>query len=393
MTTHRAHGAPPRHQRTLRIHDPAEILALIRLELGAPPRDSIALVGFRDRRATVLSLRFDLLPLLRGDAAASLEEVLEVLARAGATGAAGVVVVGDGYEPVGEGRAESEGVPGALRVLAAALGSAIELPELWVVASGGARPVRIDAPRPVGPDDELTVLLGDPVPLAAEDSTLVAAQSAFAGVRRPRGSEDALVLSVRALLAAGVGASAPCRLPRPRIEETWRRAAAALREVERGRGDGDPACEMSACELVRELVLDLASTARRDALLGHLITRGQGTAAAAGEDAIELLMDPSRRPHESICAGGSRYEVLRLVEAATRPAAGAGPGDGDPRLVSGWANTAAMLAVLAWWNHRFATSAELVDAILRVRPDHSMARLVALLNEQVMPPWRDLRPD
>lgn len=384
-----AHGARPRTERVLHADDPSEILALLGLELGAPVRDSLALVGCRERVAATIALRCDLPPAGASGPPPRAAEMLQVLARSGAREAVGMVVVGDGREAVGSGVAAA-GVVAAARVLAvAAQGGPVDLPELWVAAAGRAIPVRWspDIPGRREPDEERAVQLGDPVPLVPEDSTLVAAQRTFAGIPRPSPAAEDVVPRLRAQLAGPGRRDGARRLPRPPVVETWRSVLEVL-DPRTPRGVAEvPGWDMTACERVRDLVLDLASVDRRDALLCHLVGRGRIEPAPPGGAQVRVLFDPECGPHPSVCAGGRHYEALRTVEAAARPTSPDATAWGSATLSEGWANAAAVLALLAWWNRRHATCGELVGAILRVHPDHSMARLIALMDHQATPPW------
>ncbi len=403
----RPHDPPP-PARTLRALDPTELLAQVTLGLQDVPRDSLALVGHRDRREVVVTTRSELWPLAGEDAEATLAHLIGILRREGCTGAFGLIVLGDGQgqpgdpdpaapsrpgdPPLEEPADEATGVHLAARVLVAARTEGFDIPELWVLAHGRAREVLVHLPPgPPGPDTPVDIAISDPVPLGEVGATLVVAESVLAGEQRHTDRRTA-VAPLRSLLLAGAGHSRPRPLPRPAITETWSAARASLRDLGGPAGTGDPERWMTACEHVRTFVVDLASPRRRDDFLVCLLGRGQDVNVLADGDLSRLVEDPRCRPHASIRAGGSWYEALRSIEAITRPPlAGAGV-TLDAELRAGWANLATVLALAAWWNHRFATAGALTDEVLSSVPEHSLARLVAVMAAGPVHPGWDPRP-
>lgn len=402
----RPHDTPPR-ARTLRALDPTELLAQITLGLQDAPRDSLALVGHRDRCEVVVTTRSELWPLAGEDAAATLDHLIGLLRREGCTGAFGLVVLGDGRGPTGDASPagpaplggpveepadEAAGIRLAVRVLVAARTEGFDIPELWVLAHGRAREVVVSVPAgPLEPGTPIDIGISDPVALGDVGSTLVAAESVLAGEQRRVDGRTA-VAPLRSLLLAGAGRAQPRPLPRPAITETWNIARASLRALDGPVGTGDPERWMTACEHVRSFVVDLASPPRRDDFLVRLLGRGQDVAALADGDLTRLVEDPRCRPHESIRAGGAWYEALREMEAVTRPPVAGSADEGDAELRAGWANLATVLALAAWWNHRFATAGALTDEVLHAVPDHSLARLVAVMAAGPVQPGWDPRP-
>lgn len=379
---HRRPRIAPHPSRTLCTHDPAEILVQASLFLGEPPRDSLLLIGVRPDAMTALSTRSDL-PGAPGEPwDRMIERSLDALAGSGADHAVGALILGDGRDEVAAARIEELGIPCASRVLEMA-GSgrrpALRIPELWVIAQGAARRLRCGGSG---------VRVEDPVPLTPEDATLAAVEAVAAGEVLPRRGPDPIVGALRAGLASGAATERTVQVPRPAIEAVWRAVVEAVAALETGPASAPPAALVTACERVHELVGDLASVHRRDELLALLVGRGQGLGRISSEHAIDLMTQSPRHPHASITAGGEWYEVLRRVEAATRPRTDPEGFAPPARMVSGWASTACVLALLAWWNHRYATAGALTDAVLRHRPDHSLARLAHVMaTHPVRPVW------
>lgn len=377
-TTPRPPASAPHRPRVLRTGDPAELLAHVRLQHGAITRDSVALVGFGSDRLGLVSVRVDLPSLLGSTAPVRAAHLLDALRGAGCSGAVGLVIAGDGYQAVTEDR-EDEALCAAVAVLAAATArEGMRLHRLWTLGNGWARPVEPHG-RAGGASDggDLSLAVGDPVPLGRCDATLVAADAVLAGERMPAPSDEGTAMALRALLMAGGGRDRRRSVPRPPIAQTWEAVLAALGRV--GGAGGDPGRFVTACERVRELTEDLAAPSRRDALLALAVARGRGPGSPEASDVIAAMTDPDRRPDPSIRAGGAWYDAMALVEAAVRPHLGGDDEIRDRRLLAGWANLAVILALLAWWNQRFATASGLCERVLEAVPDHALARWAAVL--------------
>lgn len=410
--------------RTLRAREPAELLAQVHLQMRAAPRDSIALIGHVGRRRTVVTARIDLAQATGHGGPGAVTDLLSALVGAGADGAFGIVVVGDGRERVchashcpahpddGHGscedpqdlmaepcEAELDGVLAAMRLLALAGTAApgFDLGELWVLAGSRATAVRAHAmspgahlhdgggaPCPSTGADAIDISVAPPVPLDGADSTLVAAEAVLAGEDAP-GADGPGPGPLRAVLILDPPTPSPA-LPRPRIEETWRAALEALSSYRARRDEPSSAVCMTVCERLCVLSADLRDPLRRDRLTAIFLGRGKGDRTPCSGPPSHLLRDPRSVPHASITPGGQWYEGLALAEAVLRP-----PGAPHPRTEryvaqDAWCDLAALLALLAWWNHRFATAGSLADDVCRHDPEHSLARWVALMAGAGLPP-------
>lgn len=412
--------ARSRTSRTLRAGDPAELLAQTRLLMRDVPRDCVVLIGHRGRREVRCGARLDLTQVLGPRGHERVGALLRGLRAQGADGAFGVVLLGDGLTGCctpelfsslgmlpGEGLdllgeepctdpaeclSRAAGEHAAVRVLSMlALGevTGLEIPELWVIGGGWATEVlvRPAPPEHLADEPELEVALGPLTALAALDSTLVAAQAVGEGERLPMPS-TAGIGAVRALLAAGAGADVSRTLPRPPIMDTWRELVQAL-DLLRAQGAApEPDQCMTVCERLCTFVADLAATSRRDEFLEAVVLRGQGAKACSLALPLQVLTDPAFCPDESIRAGGSWFQGMHDAVRMIGPAPGTAWEVTGSILRSGWANLSSCLALVAWWDHRFATAGDLVDAVLEAMPEHSLARLVALVLEgPQMPCW------
>src|SRR5699024_2926748 len=99
---------------------------------------------------------------------------------------------------------------------------------------------------------------------------------------------------------------------------------------------------------------------------------------------------PTRRSSDlpDVCAGGDWYlglERLRSVAAAAR-AEGTAAQRGTARCA--WRALTALLVLLAWWNHRFATAGGLVDELWEEEPESTLAPLLSRMTDTpIFPAW------
>lgn len=390
--------ARPDRRRTLRADQPAELLAEARLLLGAVPRDCLILVGHVRRRSAPFLARIGLeRPLLAGPEDGRLAHLLEQMARQGCTGAFGLVVLGDGYErgPRDQEVAAAISWCAALLIEAARRPDPFDVPEMWVLAEERAfdvlvRPVAgtpegTDAPDGAGApssDEAFDLAISPPQVLPPVDSTLVAAQAVAAGEALPveRPEVEAALERARPRIDA-----LRRRLPAPPLEIAWERAVAALSRLGREPADPSGADHVTDCEHVAAL-LDLCDAPEgADTLLSLAVPSRPGSPTAGGACIDQLLTDPSLRPHRRICAGGHWYETLMALRRLCRPE-GAGPGVEPPD--QAWVSLTLALALLAWWNQRHATAAELAEEVLARRPGHGLALcLLQMTGIPVRPAW------
>lgn len=393
--SHHRMPAPASPDRTLRAGDPAELLAMVELQLGAPLVDSVALIGHRDRLTAGVTVRIDL-PGAGGEAPdpGPLSALLCRLAMTGADGAFGLVVVGSAIAPDPHSRGEdaqgdaSGGIETArlLLLLAEEIelvqgGVGLEIEELWVLSGGEAIRVHRDA------------LAGDvradpPILLAPPDSTLVAAQSVALGVPRLLAQPE-VVPTLRATLPRVLSAHRPASLPPKLLEERLEHLVALLAQSAvpplEGRED---AWSMTVCERLCDLIGMAADPVIRDELICAVLSRGQRRAIRPQTMFDVLVFSPQRRPHRDICAGGSWYRALETCERTLREDPGAPRHARTEDQEQAWIAVACALALISWWNWRVATAGSLIDEVVRRHPLDPLAGLLhSMMGTPVLPAW------
>ncbi|MCS6710497.1 hypothetical protein JSY14_00120 [Brachybacterium sp. EF45031] len=396
-------------------HDPAEMLALARLMLQDVPRDSLMLIGHRGRREVIVSARIDLVDTLDDPEGTGMDRLLWSLRDNGCDGAFGLVLLGDGEAPIvddpithapeaaapdggvrapegpvgpvptpddgvlgGHALVEEAGLAAAARVHMAALAQVPEpfdVPTVWVVSGGRAREVLAD---PVdGVVGEIDLAVGPLVALADLDTTRVMAQAVTRGDPIPRADGAA-----RQRLRDRVRRALSCQPPQPLppVEQCWDRARAAIAVL--GANGRSEEQLMTACEHLAELWWSLSDPEAPDLLLRRLMSgRSTGRPVAVAGTGKAL----TRRPSRSIRPGG---EWFRALEAMVRAVDPADLGEVPVEVGTGWVESAAVLAMLEWWNHRFHRCHELVTQVLAVDPLHPLALCLAQLTAvQIAPPW------
>lgn len=369
--------------RTLRADSPAELLAEARMAMGAVARDCLILIGHAGRRSSPVVTRIPLED--RGGPQAELVDgLLEQMARQGCTGAFGLVVLGDGYERGPREADVAEAIGWCALVLATASERTphpFDIPELWVLAHERAIDVLLrPVPDPGGGDEpSFDLAIGPPEVLPPLDSTLVAAQAVAEGRTLPaaRPEVDVALEDARPRIAALRG-----RLPAPPLELAWERSLAALARLAGGAHRPGSDEHMTDCEHVAAF-LDLCDAVDAiDTLLTLAFPSHRGLELSPGAGIDVMLTDPTARPHQRICAGGHWYEGLGTLRRLARdPHGSGGPGHAD----QAWVSLSCVLAVLAWWNQRYATAAELAQEVLADLPDHGLA---LCLDQMTMAPIR-----
>lgn len=371
----------------LRAHDPAELLALARLQLHLVPHDSIVLIGHTDRRSTAVSLRLDLPMVTADDHGRRLEEVFDMLRAEGATGAFALVVLGDGYHedpggPAGEEPPEQIAAMIAARILMASLSmlpEEFDVPEVWILGGGRARPVLLRrVGEQDGPETPFDLATGPEQELPAISSTLIAADAVLAGRHVPDGEDTAPGAwhEHRATIL-----DAPVRRPALPLPLAWSRACTAMGRLDSRTLSGPDG--VTACEQLADLLDALVGEDRGEAFLSLLTGVEE---RVLGDSLMALLEDPRTHPLASIRPGGKRFESLDRLVRVLEPAP-----DEDASLGrwSGWANAAAVLSVLEWWNLRYARGGDLADAIVLRDPGNPLARCAAQLTAiPITPCWR-----
>jgi hypothetical protein len=145
---------------------------------------------------------------------------------------------------------------------------------------------------------------------------------------------------------------------------------------------------MTECEHISQLLAALAVDRLHWELLAQLVEHGGAPPIARETLLQELVRDPDRRPHEDVRAGGEVYvlleEMRRIAGAALADAGPSARGTARPA----WRALTALMVLLAWWNHRFATAGELIDELREREPDSTLAPLLSRMTDTpVFPAW------
>ena len=408
MTTNFTPADPGRRLRAA--DDPAEMIAEARLSLHETPVDCLLLAGTGGRGRPPVLTRSSLRELLGPRGPGNLRRHLTLLRERGGEAVHALIVVADGHQSVLPSLVHDVLTRAGAQLHDAVADLAPEGPALltlrgaadgrrWAVVPcdydsppaagpGGPRPseddgaeVSVAALRPDGPD--LRVL---PIgPLREFSATRAAAAAVLDGraIPRPAPSDPLLGEIGRTL-----------RLPPPDLASAadpgrlLAEAGAALATL---RGDAAGAAEgarMTECERIAQLLAALAVDRLHWELLAQLVEH-DGAPAIDRETLLqELVRDPTRRPHEDVCAGGRLYvllEEMRCVAAAALEGA-------EPRTRGtarpAWRALTALLVLLGWWNHRFASAGSLVDELREREPDSTLAPLLTRMTDTpVFPAW------
>jgi hypothetical protein len=222
-------------------------------------------------------------------------------------------------------------------------------------------------------------------PLREFSATHAAASAVLAGHAIPRAasSEPLLEQIGRAL-----------RLPPPDLASAadpgrlLTAAGTALAALRREPGVLHDPAGMTECEHISQLLAALAVDRLHWELLAQLVEHGGAPPIARETLLQELVRDPDRRPHEDVRAGGEVYvlleEMRRIAGAALADAGPSARGTARPA----WRALTALMVLLAWWNHRFATAGELVDELREREPDSTLAPLLSRMTDTpVFPAW------
>ncbi|MFE5775673.1 hypothetical protein [Brachybacterium sp. NPDC056505] len=377
--------------RTLRADDPSELLAEARVTLGCVPRDCLVMIGHSGRRLSPLATRVALRDVGDGPGGVDLPRHLALLDRAGCDGAFVLVLAGDGWEAVEQSRADDARRVALEVVRAAALcgPDGFDVPEAWVVSGGCADSFSLT------PEEDGTFDLRVqqwPAPLTAPRATLVGVQEIHAGRRVPEDDPDA-ERGLRQLgdVLRGLASAEGVPGGRPGAFETsarWHALPAALRRA-RTRGAAAD-LSMSHCEPLAGM-RDLLAAPDAALSLLHVLAGLEEDGADGGIDGLvrlvaRLAADPSLRPASRICAGGEWFEALHEMRMACE---GTGRAPMVGASAEAWVALGTTLAVLSWWNHRFATADDLAQEIEMRGEDEVLALfLLQIARARVRPAWR-----
>ncbi|WP_394214732.1 hypothetical protein [Brachybacterium vulturis] len=378
-TTPADHGLP-----RLGVEDPAELLAEARLCLGEPPTDCLILAGSEGRGSSALITRSPLHDLLGPRGHAHLQRHLALMRERGSGAVSALIVLGDGHQallaPVVEDILQRAGT--LVHEAARALGDEARTLRSVHGAAGSTCWTLHRVPSRSG---GAAVRLTESGPLREFADTRTAASAVLRGRPIPRGdAHEARLLEIgRGLELPAVdiaSAADPATL--------FATARAALLPLLAGSGRLSGQVRMTKCEQVAALLSAVAVDRLHWELLAQCVEHG-GAREIDRETLLQgLVADPDRAPHPDVCAGGEWYVGLERMRSIAAAATSHGSPAQRSTARSAWRALTALLVLLAWWNHRFATAGGLVDELREEEPDSTLAPLLSRMTDTpIFPAW------
>lgn len=381
MTTNTSPAGPDR--RVLHLDDPSELLAETRICHRRIPTDRLILLGSGPGQPPLIATA-DLDLLLDPDGQGQLEEHLGMIRRRGCTWASALLVIGDGHQALPENLVDDIAVlaPARLLLTAAELpGEPFEVDPLWVVGNGECRRVRRGAPD--GEDERL--LISPPEPLREFSETCAAAGEVLIGRPIPQAprEEPELTQVARGLWLARTELSSACD-PGALFDA----ARHALERLGVPGGDDGEEDFVTDCEHVAALLSAVAVDRLHWELLAQCVDRGH-EGRIEREQLLQILVREGQwRPDPDVCAGGSWYVALERLRVIADRALEELPAPQRGIAREAWRGLTALLVMLGWWNHRFATAGGLVDELREREPGSTLAPLLARMTDTpIFPAW------
>lgn len=387
MTTHITPADHGRH--LLDVQDPAELLAEARLCLREPPADSLILAGSGGNGSPPMITRSALTDLLGPGGGENLVRHLSLMRDRGSHVVHALIVLGDGYQdllgPVVDEVMRRAGL--LLNTAAHTLESqsaaeaTFQLLSIHGAASSTCWELERD-PRGGAPGNVGLAATG---PLRPFSDTRAAASAVLTGRPIPHHqSADPMLEQIGHEL----------RLPALELSseaDPGRLFTAALSALDRLGGSSSglsPAEQMTEYEHIASLLSAVAVDRLHWELLAQFVELGGGRTIERETLLQTLVNDRQWQPHEDICAGGRAYvglEKLRRIAAAAMAVAL----PAERRIArSAWRALTALLVLLAWWNHRFATAGSLVDELREQEPESTLAPLLSRMTDTpIFPAW------
>ena len=387
MTTHITPADHGRH--LIDLHDPAELLAEARLCLRASPTDSLLLAGSGETGSPPMITRSALADLLGPGGGKNLERHLALMRDRGSHAVHALIVLGDGYQDLVDPMIhEVMHRAGQLLFSAAhslesqsSAAAAFQLLSIHGAASSTAWELEREL-RAEGTGEVVVVATG---PLRAFSDTRAAASAVLTGrpIPRPDPADPMLELIGRGLRLPALDLASEA--------DPGRLFAAALSALDKLGGGAlplSPSDQMTKYEHIASLLSAVAVDRLHWELLAQFVEHGD-TRTIDRETLLQTLVsDRQWRPHEDICAGGRWYlglEKLRRIAAVAMATAL----PAERRIArSAWRALTALLVLLAWWNHRFATAGSLVDELREQEPESTLAPLLSRMTDTpIFPAW------
>lgn len=377
---------PADHERhLLGADDPAELLAEARLCLHDAPVDCLLLFAERTEDAPALITSSPLHNVLGADGGVRFARHLALVRERGSGPVRALIVLGDGYQdllaPVVEdllrrtgalvleaARSLDGGDGHGVSILGAAASTSWTLPH----TRGGA-----------GAAGQVALIGCGPLREFAD--TRSAASAVLNGHRIPQ-----LASHEEQLARIGEGLELPA-LDIGSAEDPgtlFRTARAALDALLCDVGTMTATDRMTKCEQVAALLSALAVDRLHWELLAQCVERGSAREIERETLLQQLVGDQDWRPHPDVCAGGEWYiglqQLRSIAAAATRGSAPSRRGTAR----SAWRALTALLVLLSWWNHRFATAGGLVDELREQEPESTLAPLLSRMTDTpIFPAW------
>lgn len=368
----------------LSAEDPAELLAESLLCLHERPSDCLLMAGGGGPGAPPLITRSSLRDLLSPRGAEHLERHLGLMSIRGSHQAVALIVIGDGHQRVLDTVIEAVLLRAGELLRAAAESQPAESFELMSVhgaAAGRCWELREAADGESGPRRRLV----ETGPLREFSDTRTAATAVLDGLSIPQRQGQELLLTeigrgmelpvtdIAATMDPGeLFSSALTALEQLRLRPS------ALRETE----------GMTKCEQISALLSAVAVDRLHWELLAQCVERGEGRQIDRETLLQTLVSDRTWIPHGDVRAGGSWYEGLQWLRHIAAEARDSAPSGQRGTARSAWRALTALLVLLAWWNHRFATAGHLVDELWEQEPESTLAPLLSRMTDTpIFPAW------
>ncbi|AXK44970.1 hypothetical protein [Brachybacterium saurashtrense] len=388
MTTDTTSANDDRHLRAA--EDPAELLALARLNLAETPTDSLLLAGGGAGGSPPMLTRSSLGELLGPRGREHLARHLALMRERGSGPLRALVVIGDGHQQVLHAVIEE-----VLRRAGEVLHEVSAACEVGLGAGAGPGPVRVvqgagaglrwEVPPPGTSAGEAGMRPRAVGALAVFEDTSAAAGAVLEG--RPVPREEAFADRLDEL---GAGLDLPAVDVASTVDPgaLFATVRAALRPLLAAPETLAQHDRMTKCEQVAALLSALAVDRLHWELLAQCVEHGGGREVERATLLQELVKDPERIPHEDVRAGGEWYIALSRLRAIAAAAQRGGTPAARSTARSAWRALTALLVLLAWWNHRFASAGALVDELRAREPESTLAPLLSRMTDTpIFPAW------
>lgn len=362
---------------------PSELMAYACHCYGAVPRDGVVLIGVTDEPLVAGAARIPDDPRMEDeDRTRLIDEVALAMAGQGCVELIVLAVGSDPYADPDECDADGPLLSDAGRLLrwCVLTGEVAEARALgtrhWMICDGLAFPVLLD------PEEE-ALDLGEPTALAAPDDSLVAADLVLEGEPLSRLDHPPVRLDPEQLDRV-LGRFEAWQGPGPALPDpdaVWAGLASGGRLADRL---ADPGSRVTACELVADLAVALADVRGRDRLLDLLVEHVAGREIERDTACVAMLEDPTIRPNRNVMPGGDWFDLLDDVHGALSEEELWRRVD---RVPTASAALDCVMALLLWWDCRYAACVDRLERVRLADPQYSLAGLISVLVEECRPAW------